>query len=179
MIKKSRKIGFVCLIILFFVIISRFKIVDIGGNKLFIFAGPNETGYLLNQKTIKTEIGTIHLERFGKVYPKGMLGFGIKYFLWYELSVEGEDIKYDLKLFGEKIKNVNVILLDNRNYFSIFISPQYFEVFNTINGIEGRAINNIFFDPKKRSLIFSRDVYQSSFYIEMTLDGNILESEFY
>lgn len=173
--KNFRKV--VCIIILFLLIMSRFKIVDIGGNKLFIFFGPNETGYLLNHITIKTEIGTIYLERFGKVYPKPMMGFGIKYSLWYELKVKGDEIEYDLTIFGEKIKDVNFMLLDNRNYFSIFISPQNFNILNSID--ENIFIDFINYDPHDRTVTLIRDQYQLFYHIKMTLDGEIIKENDY
>jgi len=176
--KKNRKVGLVCIIIILsFIVISRFKIVDIGSNKLFIFWKLDKTGCLLNPVTIKTEIGTIYLGKFEKVYPKAMGFYGIIYFLWYELMVEGEEIEYDLTLFGEKIKNVESILLDNRNYFTIFISPQYFNLLDTIDRIENGPVGLIRYDPRKRIVVLPGVKYQSSDYIEMTLDGDILDTQ--
>jgi hypothetical protein len=152
--------------------------VCISGNNLYIFYGLNETGYLLNNVTIKTEIGTIELEKHIKIYPKRMIAYGIKYVLWYEIQVEGKDIKYNLTLFGEKISNVKFMLLDNRDYYSIFIIPQYFKVLNSIDGIDERPVNNIFFNQYKKSIVFSRDEYQSFYYVEITLDGEIEEIYF-
>jgi hypothetical protein len=157
--------------------VSRFKIVNINGNTLFIFFGPNETGYLLNHVIIKTEIGTIYLEKFGKVYPKPMMGFGIKYYLWYEISVKGEEIKYDLAIFTEKIENVKLILLDNRNYFTIFISPQNFNILNSID--ENIFIDYIGYDLNNRTVSLTRDQYQLYYRITMKLDGEIIKEDDY
>ena len=175
---KIHIVGLIFVIILFIILISRFKIVNIGGTNLFIFYGLNETGYLLNDVTIKTEIGTIELEKYVKINPRRMGIYGIKYVLWYEIGVGGKDIKYDLTLFDEKINNVNFMLLDNRDFYSIFITPQYFKVLNNIDGINERTVNNIYFDQYKRSVMFLRDEYQSVYYVEITLDGEIKEIYF-
>jgi len=175
---KKYIVGLICIIILFIVIITRFKVVNINDKNLYVFYGLNETGYLLNNVIIKTDIGTFELEKNIKIYPKRMLGFGIKYVLWHQIQIEGKDVKYDLSVFGEKINNVKFMLLNNRNIYTLFITPQYFNVLNSIDGINERPVNDIFFNQYKKSIRFLRDEYQSVYYVEITLDGEIKEIYF-